>query len=211
MKWWGQMPLSQFSECWVLSQLFHSSLSFTFIKRFFSSSSLSPIRVVSSAYLRLLIFLLAILIPACAFSSPAFLLMYSAYKLNKQGDNIQPWCIPFPIWNYSFVLCPFLKFCIIKETNTNISYDWNWVSERNVSFLKWSRTSTCSLKLSQNLIELDYILVQQETTRYFLVGLWHVWICISKMPTLMLSADYCRGPLKNGYCNLRPNESRALG
>ena len=53
--------------------------SFTFIKRFFSSSSLSAIRVVSSAYLRLLIFLLAILIPACASSSPAFCMMYSAY------------------------------------------------------------------------------------------------------------------------------------
>ena len=24
------------------------------------------------------------------FSSPALLMMYSAYKLNKQGDNIQP-------------------------------------------------------------------------------------------------------------------------
>ena len=48
------------------------------------------IRVVSSAYLRLLIFLPAILIPACAFYSPAFLMMYSAYKLNKQGNNIQP-------------------------------------------------------------------------------------------------------------------------
>jgi len=45
--------------------------------------------LVSSAYLRLLIFLLAILIPACASSSPAFHTMYSAYKLNKQGDNIQ--------------------------------------------------------------------------------------------------------------------------
>ena len=32
----------------------------------------------------------AILIPACASSSPAFLMMCSAYKLNKQGDNIQP-------------------------------------------------------------------------------------------------------------------------
>ena len=38
--------------------------SFTFIKRFFSSS-FPAIRVVSSAYLRLLIFLPAILIPAC--------------------------------------------------------------------------------------------------------------------------------------------------
>ena len=32
----------------------------------------------------------AILIPAFVSSSPAFLMMYSAYKLNKQGDNIQP-------------------------------------------------------------------------------------------------------------------------
>ena len=32
--------------------------------------------------------------------------MYSAYVLNKQGDNIQPWCTPFPIWNQSVVPCP---------------------------------------------------------------------------------------------------------
>ena len=37
---------------------------FTFIKRLFSSSLLSAIRVVSSTYLRLLIFLPEILIPA---------------------------------------------------------------------------------------------------------------------------------------------------
>ena len=54
-----------------------SLCSFTFIKRFFSSSLLSAIRVVSSAYVRLLIFLPAILIPACASSSPALLMMYS--------------------------------------------------------------------------------------------------------------------------------------
>ena len=63
---------------------------------------------MSSAYQRLLIFLLAILIPACASSSSAFLMMYSAYKLNKQGDNTQPWHTPFPIWNQSVVLCPVL-------------------------------------------------------------------------------------------------------
>ena len=84
--------------------------SFTFIKRLFISSSLSAIRVVSSAYLRLLIFLLAILIPACVSSSPVFLMMYSAYKFNKQGDNIQPWYTPFPIWNQSVVPCPVLTF-----------------------------------------------------------------------------------------------------
>ena len=81
--------------------------SFTFIKELFSSS-LSVIRVVSSAYLRLLIFLPAVLTPACASSSPAFLMMYSAYKINKQRDNIQPWHIPFPIWNQSAVPCPVL-------------------------------------------------------------------------------------------------------
>ena len=79
--------------------------SFTFIKRLFSSYLLSAIRVVSSAYLRLLIFLPAILIPTCASSSPAFCMMYSAKKLNKQGDNIQHWCTPFPIWSQSFVPC----------------------------------------------------------------------------------------------------------
>ena len=51
---------------------------FTFIKWLFTSSSLSAIRVVSSAYLRLLIFLLEILIAACASASPAFHVMYSA-------------------------------------------------------------------------------------------------------------------------------------
>ena len=55
-----------------------------------------------------IVFLLAILIPAYVSSSPAFLMMYSAYKLNKQGDNIQPWHTPFPIWSQPVVLCPVL-------------------------------------------------------------------------------------------------------
>ena len=38
MKWWDRMPWSSFFECWV----------FTFIKKLFSSSSLSVIRVVPS-------------------------------------------------------------------------------------------------------------------------------------------------------------------
>ena len=83
---------------WMLSfQPTFSLSSFTFIKRFFSSSSRFAIRVVSSDYLRWLIFLLAILIPACASSNMAFLMMFSAYKFYKQGDNIQPWCTSSPI------------------------------------------------------------------------------------------------------------------
>ena len=30
----------------------------------------------------------------------------SACKLNKQGDNIQPWPTPFPMWNQSVFPCP---------------------------------------------------------------------------------------------------------
>ena len=81
---------------WMLNFKPTFSLFFFTFKRLFSSS-LSAIRVVSYAYLRLLIFLLVILIPAYALSSPALLMMYSAYKINKQGENIQPWCPPFPV------------------------------------------------------------------------------------------------------------------
>ena len=52
--------------------------SFTLIKRLFSSYSLSAIRVVSSAYLRLLIFLLEILIPACDSPGLTFCMIYSS-------------------------------------------------------------------------------------------------------------------------------------
>ena len=93
---------------WVLSfQPAFSLSSFVILKRLFTSSSLSAIRMVSACR-RLLIFLPAILIPACASSSLTFHMMYSAYKLNKQGDNIQSWCTTFPIWNKSVVPCPVL-------------------------------------------------------------------------------------------------------
>ena len=62
---------------WILS--FKPAFSFSpssFIKRLFSSSLLSFIRVVSSACLQLL-FLLAILIPVCDSYSLAFCMMYS--------------------------------------------------------------------------------------------------------------------------------------
>ena len=93
---------------WMLSFKPTFSLSsFTFIKTLFSSL-LFAIRVVSFAYLRLLIFLPVILIPACASSSPAFLMMYSAYKLNKQGDYTYSLTYSFLIWNQSVVPCPVL-------------------------------------------------------------------------------------------------------
>ena len=41
----------------------------------------------------------AVLMPASGSSRPAFRMMYSAYKLNKQGDNIQPRCTTFPTFS----------------------------------------------------------------------------------------------------------------
>ena len=76
------------SVFWMLNFKPTFSLSsFTFIKRLLSFSLLSVLRMVSSAYLRLLIFLPAILIPAYSSSSLAFHMMYPAYKLNKQSNS----------------------------------------------------------------------------------------------------------------------------
>ena len=41
--------------------------------------------------------------------------MYPANKLHKQGDNIQPWRIPFPIWNQSVIPCPVLTVASWSE------------------------------------------------------------------------------------------------
>ena len=87
--------------------------------------TLSAIRVVSSVYLRLLIFLPAIWISLCDSSSPVFLIIYSACKLNKQGDSILLWCPPFPVLSQSLVPCLILTVA-------------SWTAYR---FLKWSGIS----------------------------------------------------------------------
>ena len=108
------LPWSDGTRChdlsfWMLSFKPAFSLSsFTLIKRLFRSSSVSAIRVISSVYLRLLIFLLAILIQACDLFNPEFYIMFTVCKLNKQGDNIQPWGTLFPILNQSIFPCPVL-------------------------------------------------------------------------------------------------------
>ena len=83
---------------WMLSSKPTFSLSsFTFIKRHFSSS-LSAMRVVSSAYLRLLIFLPAILIPACISSNPSFLMMIKPWSPAFQADSLSSWGIICIYW-----------------------------------------------------------------------------------------------------------------
>ena len=111
MKWWDQMPWSLFSECWALSQLFHSPLLlssrgslvlFTFCHKG-GVICISGVIDISPSNLDF----------SLSSSSPAFLMMHSAYKFKKQGDNIQPWRTPFPIWNQSVVPCPVLTGCFL--------------------------------------------------------------------------------------------------
>ena len=93
------------SKCLLISWLQSPSLSWVFHPPLspLSRGSLVPaIKVVSSVYLRLL-FLPAILIPACNSSSSAFCMMCSGYKLNIRGDSEQPCHTPFSILNQSLV------------------------------------------------------------------------------------------------------------
>ena len=70
--------------------------------------------------------------------------MYSAYKLNKQGNSIQPWCAPFPIWNQSIVPCllptvaswPAYRFLRRQINWSGIPISW-----RIFHSLLWSRQS----------------------------------------------------------------------
>ena len=102
MKWMGLNPvififwMQNFKPSFSLS-------SFTFIKRLFCSSSLSAIRVV---HIWDYWYFCGNLDASLCFIQPGISsMMYSAYKSNKQGDNIQCWHTPFPIWNQSIVPC----------------------------------------------------------------------------------------------------------
>ena len=98
------LPWSDWTGCHDLSFLnteFQSSF-FTLLFLTHHSGPLVPshflpLEWLSSLYLKLLVFLLVILIPACDLSTLAFHMMHSAYKLNKPSDNIQPCGTPFPI------------------------------------------------------------------------------------------------------------------
>ena len=108
-----------------LSQLFHSTLSLSSRGSLFPPHFLSTITVVSSAYLKLLIFLLVILILACASSSPAFLMMYSAYKLNKHSDKYSLDILLSQFWTsllFHILFCCFLT-CIQVSQEVGKGFD----------------------------------------------------------------------------------------
>ena len=52
------------------------------------------------------------------FNQPGISHDYSTYKLNKQSDNIQAWCIPFPMWSQSIVPC---RVLLLLDPHTEFS------------------------------------------------------------------------------------------
>ena len=147
--------------CWMLSfNPAFSLFSFTLIKRLFSSSSLSAIRVVSSAYLRLLIFLLVTLIPACDSSSPAFHMMHSAYELNTRyltayELNTRPCQTPFPILKQSVVPCPVLAVAswpAYRFLRRQVRWPGIPISWRISHSLLWSTQSKALLLFSRSVM-----------------------------------------------------------
>ena len=92
-----------------------------------------------------------ILDSSCASSSPAFHMMYFAYKLNKHGDNIQPWHTPFPIWKQSVVPCPVLtvaSWSACRFLKRQVRWSGIPISFRIFHSLLWS---------TQNILNVKYI------------------------------------------------------
>ena len=103
----GQDAMILVFKCWVLSQLFPSPL------WLLSRGSLVPLHFLPLEWYHLhnwgcWCFLWQSWFQPVNHPTPACHMMYCAYKLNKQGDSVQPCWTPFPIWNQSVVLCPVL-------------------------------------------------------------------------------------------------------
>ena len=157
------LPCNNGARCHDLSFFLIFSLkmalslsSFTLIKRLCSSYLLSAIRVVSSTCLRLLMFLLPILIPACNSSSLAFLMMCTACRLNKHGDSRQPYCTPFSVFNQSVV--PY-RGLLLLYPHTGFSGDLMvWYSHLSKSFPQFVMIHTVKSFSIVNETELDVFL-----------------------------------------------------
>ena len=120
---------------WSFKQAFSLSL----------SSSRGSLVLLCCAYLRFFIFLPEILIQACASPNPAFHMMYSAYKLNRQGDNTHPGCTPSPTLNQSIIPCLILTMAsgpAYRFLKRQVRWSGIPISFRIFHSLLWSIQST---------------------------------------------------------------------
>ena len=110
--------------------LSHST--FIFIQRLFSSSSLSAVRMATSAHLRLSIFLLAIFIPACDSSSPAFCMIHLACVFAKSLQSSPTLCDPMDCSLPGSSAHGILQARVLE-----------WLATRSSRGSSWPRDQTC--------------------------------------------------------------------
>ena len=124
---WSDGTVHQDLTFWMLRFKWALSLSsFTFIKKLFSSSSLSAIRVVSSAYLRWLIFLPAIFFFFCLlpvlFLFYFFLILFLNFTILYWFCQISKWiCHRYTCW-FQLVLHPawYFAWCTLHTHLCNL-------------------------------------------------------------------------------------------
>ena len=107
---------------------------------------------------------------SCASSSPVFLMMYSAYELNKQGDNIQPLHTPFLILNQSVVLCLVLTVAswpAYRFLRSQVRYSGIPISLRIFHCLLWSTWSNyCIIALISHTSKIMLKILQARLQQY---------------------------------------------
>ena len=120
MKWWDQMPWSSFSECWALSQLFHSPLSLSW--RGFLVPHGAPISS-SVKWNHKTHFIHLIISPINIYQGPFLHLSGRMLLLSCQGEKL-PWlpvlwknlrCVDF--WPISVISYPWIIHCLLGSCN----------------------------------------------------------------------------------------------
>ena len=145
--------------------------------------------------------------PVCASSSPAFHMMYSVHKLNKQGDNIQPvycsmsgsncyflTCIQISqeagqVVYYSHLLKSFPQFAvtirvkgfgIVNKAEVDISLELSYFFYDPMDFGTLIYGSFAISKFSLNIWKFSvHVLLKPhlENFEHYFASLWDEWIC----------------------------------
>ena len=117
--------------------------------------------------------------------------MYPAYKLNKQGDNIQPWRTPFPIWNQSVVPCPVLTVASWQVSQEAGQVVWYSHLLQNFPSLLWSTQSKALAKSIKQMFfwnSLAFLMIQ------LMLAIW------SLVPLPFLNPAWTSGNSRFMYC-----------
>ena len=115
-------------------------------------------------------------------------MMFSAYKLNKQGVNIQPWHTPFPIWNQSVIPRPVLtvvSWPAYRFLRRQVRWSGIPISLRIFHSLLWSTQSKALCCFFDNPVDVGNLIIAKEFNLWT-VGLVHVKVSLKKSATHFL-------------------------